>query len=300
MAPRDGLSLDPRPGQRRPRARDSDAATEGEADGVTYSDIPRLLTMALVWAVLLAWHFLAGQGGCVAAIVLVALLALVLLLSSSEIALARRQTFLDATLEPSGSLVRLLGHPYLLIARMAVKSLLLALFLVASALTLAPRQWSLMFAVVLLAGLLLPRFYGILAGQVRERYRYATARRWTLWSSVTLLWLEALLVLVFSGGESFSGVRWQEVIVHGARVPDIHCAWVAQLAALLSALDALGFWSVQNLQRSLADLPQVLVAGFGLAAAAALAFLRAYCFGLALVGVVARPWALWRPGADGG
>jgi hypothetical protein len=255
-----------------------------------------MLTMALVWLVLLAWYFLAGRSGCLAVVGMVVLFTAVLLMAAAEMALARRQTFRDACLEPGGGLARLLGRPYLLIARKAAQSLLLALFLVASALTLVPRQWSLMFALVLLCGLLLPRFYGVFAGQIRERYRYATARRWTLWSSVLLLWLEALIVLFFiSGGENFMGLRWQEVIVHGARAPEIQCALVARIAGWVSAVDALGFWSAQNLGRSLSDLPQALVAGLGLLAAIGLSFLRAYCFGLALVGVVARPWALWRP-----
>lgn len=261
---------------------------------MTYSDIPRLLTMILVWLVLLGWQFLAGRSGCLAVIGLVALFTLILTLSATEIALVRRQAFIDACLEPAGYLARLCRRRYVLIAMQAVKSLVLAIFLVVSALTLAPRQWSLMFAVVLLLGLLLPRFYAAFAGQVRERYRYATARRWTLWCSVILLWLEALVVLFFSSGENFMGLRWQEVIVHGAREPGIHCALAAQAAALVAAVDALGFWSVQNLQRNLGDLPQALVAGFGLLAFMGVAFLRAYVFSLALIGGVARPWALWR------
>lgn len=272
----------------------------GEADGVTYSDIPRLLTMILVWLLLLAWFFLAGRSGCLAVVGLVALFTGVILMSASEIALARRQSFLGACLEPGATLGRLLRHPYLLLALQVAKSLLLATLLVSSALSLVPRQWSLMFAAVLLAGLLLPRFYSAFAGQLRERYRYAAARRWTLWCTVALLWFEALIVLLFSSGESFMGLRWQEVIVHGAREPQVQCALIAQVAAVLSAVDSLGFWSAQNLQRSLTDLPQALVAGFGLLAAMALAFLRAYCFGLALIGAVARPWTLWRAEGEAG
>lgn len=261
---------------------------------MTYSDIPRLLSMALVWLILLAWHLLAGRSGCLPVIGLVALFTLVLTLSTTEIALAKRQAFIDASLESGGFLYRLFRRRYLLFALAAIKSLVLAVFLVVSALAFAPRQWSLMFAVVLLLGLLLPRFYGVFAGQVRERYRYVTARRWTLWCSVVLLWLEALIVLFLSSGENVMGLRWQEVIVHGAREPDIQCAIVAQWSAVLSAVESLGFWSVQNFQRNLADLPQALVAGFGLLASIGLAFLRAYVFSLALIGVVARPWALWR------
>ncbi|MGE5154393.1 MAG: hypothetical protein ACM3ST_10280 [Bdellovibrio bacteriovorus] len=262
---------------------------------MTYSDLPRLLTMVLVWAALLAWHSLADRSGCLVAAGLVTLFTLILTLSSSELALARRQAFIDACLEPGGSLRRLLGRRYLLIGVEAAKSLVLAAFLVVSALTLVPRQWSLMFAVVLLMGLLLPRFYAAFAGQLRDRYRYATARRWTLWCGALLLWLEALISLFYSSGEGYMGLRWQEAIVHGARQPEVGCAAVAQLGAVLSAVESLGLWSVQNLQRNLADLPQSMAAGFGLLASMALAFLQAYVFSLALIGVVARPWSLWRP-----
>jgi len=266
---------------------------------VTYSDIPRLLTMALVWLVLLTWHFLAGRSGCLTFLGLVALFTVVLTLSATEIALAKRQAFIDACLEPSGSLDRLLRRRHMLIALETAKSLGLAFFLVVSALIYAPRQWSLMFAMVLLSGLLLPRFYGAFAGQVRERYRYAAARRWTLWSTLVLLWIESLIVLFFSTGENYMGLRWQEVIGHGAREPDIQCTLVAQAAAVLSAMDTLGFWSAQNLHRSLADLPQAVAAGLGLVAAVCLDFLRAYVFALALIGAVARPWELWKAGQSG-
>ena len=263
---------------------------------MTYSDIPRLLSMALVWLFLLSWYFLAGHAGCLAVIALVALVTSLLTLSTTEIALSRRQTFIDACIEPRGSLGRLLRRRHLIVAAQAAKSLVLALFLVASTPTYVPRQWSLMFATVLLAGLLLPRFYGAFAGQVRERYRYVTARRWTLWSTVLLLWIESLIVLGFSGSENFMGLRWQEVIGYAAREPDIRCALLAQASSVLSAIDSLGFWSVQNLHRSLADLPQALAAGLGLLAAVALDFLRAYVFGLALIAAVARPWELWEAG----
>ncbi len=66
-----------------------------------------------------------------------------------------------------------------------------------------------------------PRLYAGLEGQVVERYRFATARRWTMWASVVLLWLESLVVLVFSAGDSFMGLRWQEVIAYAAVPPEV-------------------------------------------------------------------------------
>lgn len=261
---------------------------------MTYSDIPRLLSMMLVWLLLLGWHSVAGRASCLAIAGLVILFTLVLALSTTEIAFARRQAFIAASLEEDGSLQRWFRRPYLPLVRSSICSLLLALFLLVSVLNYAPRQWSLSFAVVLLLGLLLPRFYGALDGQVRERFRYTTARRWTLWCGVLLLWIEALVVLLFSSGEDFIGLRWQEVMAHAARASDGACAPAARAAALVSVADALGFWSIQNLHRSLSDPPQALVAGIGLIIAVVLAFLRAYVFGLALIGVVARPWVFWK------
>lgn len=263
-----------------------------------YTDSPRLLTMTIVWLLLLVWHFNAYRSGCIATAGLVLLFTLILLLSGSELALAKRQAYLDSYLKPEGRLYLLLGQKYLLIGIEVAMAAFLALFLLVSALTYAPRQWSLMFAVMLFLVLLLPRLYGSLAGQVRERYRFAIARRWTMWVSVLLLWMESLFVLFFISGENFMGLRWQEVVAYASVQPDAGCALIARMAAISSAVDALGQWSVQNLQRSISDLPQAMMAVIGLFGAIGLGFLRAYVFSRALVGVVGRPWTMWplRPG----
>jgi hypothetical protein len=59
-------------------------------------------------------------------------------------------------------------------------------------------------------------------------------------------------------------------------------------------VDALGQWSVQNLARSLADLPQALMASISLLVCIALSFLLAYAYSRALIGAVGRPWTMWR------
>ena len=260
-----------------------------------YSDIPRLLTMVAVWLLLLAWYFLAPRSSCVVSLGLILVFTLILIMSGAELALAKRQAFLSAFVVPGSGLNRLLGLPALLLAVEAVMAVILAVFLLASALTFASRQWSVMFADVLLLGLLLPRFYAGLQGQVVERYRFATARRWTMWASVALLWLESLIVLVFSAGDSYMGLRWQEVIAYAAVPPEVACPPMAQMASLVAAVDALGQWSVQNLQRNLSDLPQALMAATGVLASLGMSFLTAYVFSRALIGVVARPWLMWAP-----
>jgi hypothetical protein len=250
--------------------------------------------MTIVWLLLFAWHLNAHRLDCNLALALIGLFTLVLLLSGTETAYARRRAFLSEHLEPKGFLFRALRRNIALTGAEALKSAALALILVVGALTLAPRQWSLMFAAVLLLGLLLPRLHGVLAGQVREEYLYATARRWAMWVSTTLLLLESVFVLFFSATENFVGLRWQEVITMGAAQPDALCDGIASLARVTSAIGALGIWSVQNLGRSMNDLPQALMAAMGMVASITLSFLIAYAYSRALVGVVSRPWTMWR------
>lgn len=258
-----------------------------------YTDIPRLLTMSIAWLLLLVWYLNAYRMPCGAAFALALTFAAIVAMSGLEIAFERRRRFLRECLEPDGQLFRLLHRRYLMIALEAVKSAVLAALLLVCTLGFAPRQWSLMFADVLLLGLLLPRFYGLLEGQVRAEYRYAVARRWAMSVSVALLWVESLTGILFAASENYTGLRWQEVIGYGASGPDVLCRPVAELASIAAAIGALGQWSAQNLARSLNDLPQALMASLGLLAYAGLSLLLAYAYSRALIGTVARPWALW-------
>lgn len=261
---------------------------------MTYNDIPRLFTMAIVWLMLLVWHLNAYRSNCAATLGLLVLFTLILFVSGAEMKLTTRRVFLIECLEPHSVLFRFLRRRYLLLAYELLKSAVLALFLLVSALGFAPRHWSLMFADVLLLSLLLPRLYAAFAGQLRDDYRYVTARRWAMWVSVLFLWLESLIVLLFSDGQDYVGLRWQEVISYAATAPDVHCAPVASAAALLSAVTSLGQWASQNLARSLNDLPQALMASISLLVSIGLSLLLAYAYSRALIGVVGRPWTMWR------
>jgi hypothetical protein len=261
---------------------------------MTYQDIPRLLTMVIVWLLLLVWYLNAYRSNCLAILGLVVLFSLILFISGTEIALKKRRMFVNECLEPHALLARWFRRRYLLVAVQLLTSVGLALFLLVSALSFAPRHWSLMFADVLLVSLLLPRFYGAFAGQLREEYRFVTARRWAMWVSTLFLWMESLIVLLFADGQSFVGLRWQEVITYGATEPDVLCAPVASIAAVITAVDALGIWAVQNLARSVHDLPQALMAAISLLVSIGLSFLLAYAYSRALIGVVGRPWTMWR------
>ncbi|WP_295427738.1 hypothetical protein [uncultured Thiodictyon sp.] len=261
---------------------------------MTYADLPRLLTMTIVWLLLLTWQLNAYRSNCVATLALVVLVTLLLFVSGAELALYRRRVFLNECMEPGGLLFRWLRRRYVLLGLELLKSAGLAVFLLVSVISFSPRHWSLLFADVLLVGLLLPRFYGALSGQLREEYRFTTARRWALWVSTLLLWLESMLVLVFTVTQDYDGLRWQEVITYGATDPDVLCRPLASLAALAAAVDALGQWSIQNLARSLQDLPQALMASISLLVCAGLSLLLSYAYSRALIGAVARPWTMWR------
>ena len=261
---------------------------------MTYSDIPRLLTMTIFWQLLLVWYLLADRLHCGVALGLLVLLTSAQFISGAEMKLTKRRMFLDECLEPRTFLFRMFQRRYVLLVFELLKSVVLALFLMVSVLDFVPRHWSLMFAVVLLLGLILPRFHGSLAGQLREEYRYVTARRWAMWVSTIFLWLESLIVFLFADERNFSGLRWQEVIVYGASEPDVACAPIASIASILSAVEALGQWAVQNLSRNFQDLPQSLIATIGLAVAVGLFFLQAYAYSRVLIGAVGRPWTMWR------
>ncbi len=259
-----------------------------------YADIPRILTMSVVWLLMLFWSLNAHRFGCASAVGLIVALALILGISGGEMSLIRRRVFIREYLEPGGQLFGLFRRRYLLIASEAFKSLVFSVFLMISTVGFTASQWSLMFADVLLLGLLLPRFYGALRGQIREEYRYAAARRLAMWVSVLLIWVQSVIAMLFSASENYTGLRWQEVIGYGASTPDVLCPPLADLVSIEAAVRTLGLWSTQNLARSMNDLPQSLMASLGLLASVALAFLFAYAYSRALIGAVGRPWTAWR------
>lgn len=261
---------------------------------MSYKDLPRLLTMSIVWLLLLVWYLTAHRLSCFATLALLSVVTALLWISGAELALARRRALLRECLVPAGRLYRLLGRRQVLLALEGLKALALGVVLLAGTASFLPRQWALMFADVLLLGLLLPRLYAMLENQMHPDYRFATARRWSVWISTGLLWLESLSALFFAASENFTGQRWQEVIGFGATAPDVLCAPMAQLAALGSAMQSLGLWSAQNFARSLHDLPQAFMAALGLLAAAGFSLVLAYAFSRTLIGSVGRPWSHWR------
>lgn len=261
---------------------------------MTYSDLPRLVTMAAVWLLMLVWQFGAVHLDCPATLALLGVFTLLILFSGAETALARRRILLRECIDSGGRLHRVLRRRWVLLAGQVLKSAGLAVFLMVSVLAFTSRHWSLLFADVLLMGLLLPRLYLLFKDQVREDYRYAVARRWAVRVSTLLLWSEAMLVLLFTATQDYMGLRWQEVITYAGSAPEVRCAALQDLGVLTAAVEALGIWSVENLARNLQDPPQALMASVSLLAAAGFALILAYAYSRALIGAVARPWTMWR------
>lgn len=260
---------------------------------MTYSDIPRIFSMAAVWLLMLAWQSNAYRSNGTTTLALLVVFTLLLFAAGSEVALFQRRVFLEECLEPRGALFEASKRRRFLLGVELFKGALLALLLMVGALRFNAGHWSLLFADVLLLGLLLPRFYGTLKGQMRDEYRFTTARRWAMWVSTLLLGLQSIMILVFQAGQDVGGLRWQEAITYGAVTPDIRFAPVAAVAALVGAIDVLGEWSAQNLARSLNDMPQALMASISLVASISLSFTFAYAYSLALIGAVSRPWTMW-------
>lgn len=259
-----------------------------------YSLVVRFGTMMIAWLSLLAWHQYAAALDCSAIAAYLAALTLLLVMSGSEYAYARRRAFLNEYLFPGSWLFHLLDGRLAILVRELLKSALLALVLLIGSLLLEPRQWSLLLADAVVLSLILPRFMAGFGDVVRDEYRYVLARRWAIWISSLLLWFESLLVMLFNPGTEYLGLRWQEVISYGTATPRLACPWLGETAHAVGLLDVLGIWAAQNASRQVQDPAQLVMIGLGWCVALGLAFAFAWAYSQVIVGTLTRPWASWR------
>jgi hypothetical protein len=258
-----------------------------------YAVVLRMLTMTTVWLLLLVWFLTAYRISCVVAAIMFALLTVVLLVAGLERTYFLRRALFNESLEREGVLFALVHNRFLVTARELVIAALLTLFLLISTVTFEPRQWSLLFAALLLLTLIIPRIAGAMHHEVREQYRFAIARHWAMWISVVLLWGEALLVMIFSPRQDFYGMRWQEVLSYGIAQPDIACPTLRAATMVFSTGEGLAVWAVQNWERVLNDPTQAVMLWVGLIALIVLPFLMALAASRALIGAMGRPWQMW-------
>jgi hypothetical protein len=263
---------------------------------MSYAVIMRLLTMLIVWLTLLVWVFNANRAGCLANAGVLALIAGMIFIAGNERSHLLRRALLEEAKQGEGRLLPLVYHGIPVTLRDAVGAVLLAVVLLASALTFAPQQWSVLFADLLLLTLLIPRLSRAMRGEVRAEYRYAMARQWAVWISLLLLWSEAVMSLALYPPADYTGMRWQEVVTYNLSVPDAACAPLQTAARVFVTGQAMAIWAVQNGTRFAHDPTQSIMLWVGYAALVGFTFLTALAYSRALIGVMGRPWEMWRRG----
>ncbi|ESQ16790.1 MAG TPA: hypothetical protein DDY14_03525 [Chromatiaceae bacterium] len=260
---------------------------------INFAVIIRVLTMSIVWLVLLSWFLNAYRSGCGTALLVFAVISLFLLMAGFEAAFLRRRALYNEFVSDDDHVFDLFHNLILTGLRELIFGLILAMFLLIGVLVFEPRQWSLLFADLLVMTLLIPRFALSMSNRVREPYRFAMARQSAMWLSILLLWSEALMVLTLSPREHYIGMRWQEVVTYGVAQPDLSCPIVAQLANIFVVGQALAMWAVQNATRVMNDPTQAIMVWVGFFILFSFTFMVARAFSQALIGVMGRPWELW-------
>lgn len=260
---------------------------------INYAVVIRLLTMTIVWMILLVWSLNAYRLNCWFAALIFLPLFGALLIAGTERALFHRRAMFEECLTQEGRLFNLLYNRVVLTGNAAVAAAGLALVLMAGSLLFEPRQWSLLFADLLLLTLLIPRLVNAIGEEVRPKYRYAVARQGALVVSLALLWSEAALVLAVTPPHDFSGLRWQEVVSFEVAHPEVQCRLMRAFGEVYAVGQALAIWSVQNAARAINDPTQSVMLWVGFAVLVGFPYLLALAYSRALIGVLGRPWVFW-------
>lgn len=263
---------------------------------ISYAIVMRLLTMSIVWLALLVWVLNAYRVGCVTSIAVLVLMAAAVFVTGSERSHMYRRALFNETAHHDGRLLRLGYNGLFINLRDLAVAVPLAVVLVTSALTFAPRQWSLLFADLLLMALLIPRIARLLGNDVRPPYRYAMARQWAVWISLVLLWIEGIMSLLFYPPVDYTGMRWQEVVTYNLVVPDAACGIIEAATTIFVSGQAIAIWAVQNGARVANDPTQSVMLWVGYTTLVGFTFLTALAYSRALIGVMGRPWELWGKG----
>jgi hypothetical protein len=266
---------------------------------MTYAVLIRLLTMSIVWLTMLVWFLNAYRANCATGVGIFIVLALILIVAGTERSYFHRRALFNECLHHEGRLFHIFHNRILLTVRETLYGAVLALFLMISSLLFEPRQWSLLFADLLVLTLLIPRLAIAMGNEIRDEYRFALARQWSMWISVVLLWGEAVLVLVFSPPEDYFGMRWQEVVTYGVAEPEVLCPLLKSATEVYAVGQALAIWAVQNAGRVINDPTQSVMVWVGLTTLLGFTFLVALAYSRALVGVMGRPWEMWQSFSGG-
>jgi len=257
----------------------------------------RLTSMLGVWLLLMAWNLSARHIGDLGNLLFLFAIAVPVLMSGAEGAFYRRHAFRNEYLVAPSWLYRLMGFEPWILGAEIVKALLLSLLLLVGTLTLTVREWSVLLLDVFVVALLMPRVPGLLYQAVNETYLYAMSRRWAIWFSTGLLWLDSVLVLALGVKDDYRGLSWVDAVAYGTNVAT--GADEGSLFELMFRIDAgadgLASWASYQLLHGVGDLAQGVAAAMVLIAVLVVWFVLAWAYSRALVGALARPLAIWRP-----
>jgi len=259
--------------------------------------VPRLTSMLAVWLVLVIWSAVAQQVGIAGNLAFLLIISVPVAMSGAERSFCRRHALRAEYLRQGGWLYRLMGNEALVFAVEGVAALLLVAILMIGAVALTIREWSLLLLDVFVLALLMPRVPGLLHDSVKPVYLYALSRRWAVWFSTLLLWLEAMLVLLLGSNDDYRGLTWDQAVAY-ATAPMAESGSNALASTMLridAGADGLACWAAYRLLHGSGGLAQALEAALALAAVSAFWFLLAWGYSRALVGATARPLAIWRP-----
>jgi hypothetical protein len=259
--------------------------------------LPRLVSMLAVWLVLLMWQLSAPHLGGPGVTLFALLLALPVTMSGAEWALCRRHAFRRECLSGPSWLDRLVGMGPPVILVETVKAVLLTLLLMTAVLSLDLRGWAVWLLDALILALLMPRLPGLLVDAVRRTYLFTLARRWAIWFSTLLLWLQGVLGLVLADGQHYRGLTWREALEYSMPDGSLSAQGPADTILRLQAgAEGLGAWSAAVL-RAGTDPAQQVAALLVVTALVLVWLLVALAYSRALIGALARPLAVWRPRA---
>jgi len=257
--------------------------------------LPRMTSMLAVWGVLLLWQLGARQLGDLGVLVFLLLLGLPVAMSGTEWAFCRRHACRGQVLIAGGWLDRAVSAAPLVVVLETAKALLLTLLLMTAALSLDQRAWAILLLDVAILALLMPRLPGLLVDAVKCTYLFALARRWAIWFSTLLLWGESLAVPLRASGDDYRGLSWRAALEYS--MPDGRVAADGVLDAMLrlhAGVKGLGAWAVSVLRDGAAPDQQVAAVMVAVLLLP-VALLVALAYSRALIGVLARPLAIWRP-----
>lgn len=178
-----------------------------------------------------------------------------------------------------------------------VKALLLSLLLLIGTVVLTVREWAVLLLDVIVLALLMPRVPGLLHEAVNQTYLYAMSRRWAIWFSTGLLWLDSVLVLALRTKDDYRGLDWTDAVAYStsAARSSADGGVFALMSRIDAGVDGLAIWASYQLLHGAGELAEGVAAAMVLIGVLSIWFALAWAYSRAIVGATARPLAVWRP-----